>query len=579
MSKEWIIPPPHPERANAARRWQVPELIAQLLLNRGVEEPHSVQQFFEASMKELHTPDLLPGAVEAADRLVHAAQAGRRIVVYGDYDVDGTTGLSILWHMLKAAGAEVSYYVPHRVEEGFGLNTAAVQRLAEDGAHTIVSVDCGITGVEAAAHLAATETTLIITDHHTPPAELPDAAVIVHPIVGGAYPNPSICGAGVAFKLAWAIAQRLSDAARVRPELRALLMDLLPLAALGTIADVVPLWGENRIIARHGLAGLRESRNPGLRALIELAGLSGTHVEAEQVGFRLAPRINAAGRMGHARLAVELFTQASPERAHEIAQYLEEHNRKRQATERKITRNALARIEREGLADDTRRAIVLADEEWHPGVIGIVASRIVDRFHRPTIMIALNGKEGQGSGRSISRFDLHAGLEACAGRLISFGGHRMAAGLRVEKERVDEFAEAFVEVANQRLGGRDLLPKLKLDAEVELPELTLSAARAMTQLGPFGMGNPRPRFATDWLELATEPRTVGADGSHLQATFAQEGVQIRAIGFGMGSQLEDLKHMRRCRVAFEPIINNFNGRQTVEMQMLDLRFPDEAGNI
>ncbi|MEK7756260.1 MAG: single-stranded-DNA-specific exonuclease RecJ, partial [Planctomycetota bacterium] len=495
------------------------------------------------------------------------------IVLYGDYDVDGTTGVAILWHVLRQAGAEVTFYVPHRIDEGYGLNLEAVKRLVEDGAGMIVSVDCGITAVDIAKVLKDAGVTLIITDHHAPHAELPDAAAIVHPTVGGTYPNPHLSGAGVAFKLAWAIAQRLSGADRVTTEFRELLRELLPLAAIGTIADVVPLVGENRIIARHGLSVLPTSSLPGLRLLIESAGLSNGKISGYDVGFKLAPRINAAGRMGHARLAVELFTRADADRAREIALYLEEHNRSRQATERQIAKQAYEIIERDNLASDARRAIVLASPGWHAGVIGIVAARVVGRYHRPTVMIALNNGEGQGSARGIQHFDLADALSSCSQHLLAYGGHAMAAGLRIAADRVDAFTEAFVAEANNRLTGDDLVDKLRLDAQVPLHELTLPTAEAIVGLGPFGIGNPKPKFATDWLDLAYEPRCVGANQDHLQVSFQQNGTRIKGIGFGLGGAIEDLKQHRRCRVAFEPIINDFNGRRSVEMQILDLQFP------
>ena len=548
--------------------------MAQLLVNRGVSPGPEGDAFLSPRLKDLHPPQLLPGAVEAAEFVVEAVKAKRRIVLYGDYDVDGTTGVAILWHMLREAGAEPSFYVPHRVDEGYGLNLQAAGRLVADGAGLIITVDCGITATEVAASLAEAGVPLIITDHHAPHETLPHAAAIVHPGLGSDYPNEHLCGAGVAFKLAWAIAQRQSGSDRVSPEYRSLLQELLPLAALGTIADVVPLIGENRIIAKHGLESLPNSSLPGVRAIIESSGLGGEKISGYDVGFKLAPRINAAGRMGHARLAIELFTRADADRAREIALYLDDQNRSRQATERKITRQAREMVDKDNLAGDARRAIVLASEEWHAGVIGIVAARLVDRYHRPTILISLSDGEGQGSGRSIAHFDLAEALSGCAEHLESYGGHAMAAGLRIRADRVEAFTEAFVNLANNRLTCSDMEPKLRLDAQVSLDVLSLPTVEAIVGLGPFGLGNPRPRLATDWVELAAEPRCVGGGGEHLQATFHQDGVRMKGIGFGLASGIEDLKQHRRCRVAFEPMINDFNGRRSVEMRMIDLQFPE-----
>lgn len=573
MSRRWLISAPAADLSAAARRWQVPAVVAQLLLNRGLSADQPAATFLTPKLKDLYPPDQLSAATEAAARIVEAIDSQSKIVLYGDYDVDGTTGVAILWHTLARAGADVEFYVPHRIEEGYGLNPDAVRRLIQDGAQMIITVDCGITAIEEAETLAEAGVQLIITDHHAMHDPMPRADAIVHPGMDRGYPNPDLSGAGAAFKLAWAIGLEIAGADRVGPDFRSLLVEMLPLAALGTIADVVPLSGENRIIARYGLEGLATTPLPGLRALIESAGLGGGKISGYDVGFKLAPRINAAGRMGHARLAVELLTRADQDRAREIALYLEEHNRSRQATERQITRQAVEMIERDHLAGDARRAIVLASEGWHAGVIGIVAARIVDRFHRPTIMIALADGQGQGSGRSIQHFDLSAVLASCSEHLLSYGGHAMAAGIRIAEDRIESFTEAFVQMANNRLTGEDLIPKLRIDAVVALDELTMPTVEAIVGLGPFGIGNPRPRLATDWIELADEPRCVGQHGQHLQASFRQHGVCVKGIGFGLGALLQDLKQHRRCRVAFEPIINEFSGRRTVEMQMIDLKFP------
>ncbi|MGD2109806.1 MAG: single-stranded-DNA-specific exonuclease RecJ [Phycisphaerae bacterium] len=574
MSNRWIISPPARNLIGAAASWKVPPLLGQLLINRGLSPEAPASSFLSPQLADLCPPGALPGAREAARLVVEAVRAGDKIVLYGDYDVDGIAGVAILWHMLSLGGGEVSYYVPHRIQEGYGLNIEATRRLVEEGARLLVTVDCGITAHEVADEVSRAGAGLVITDHHAVQAPLPRADAIVHPVIGGEYPNPDLCGAGVAFKLAWSIAQELSEAERVKPEYRTLLTELLPLAALGTVADVVALVGENRIIAKHGLRSLARTSIPGLRALMESAGVEGTKVDDYAVGFKLSPRLNAAGRMGHARLAVELLTRADADRAREIALYLEEHNRSRRAVEGRILRQAVEMVEDANLAGDARRAIVLASDQWHAGVIGIVAARMVERYHRPMILIALADGEGQGSGRSIRHFDLSGALSECGEHLLAHGGHAMAAGIRIAEDRIEAFTEQFVQIANQRLTGRDLVNTLRIDAEIGLDELTLPTIEAVLGLGPFGPGNPRPRLATDWVELATEPRCVGKSQDHLQASFQANGARIKAIGFGMAKHAEDLKQRRRCRVAFEPLINEFNGRRTVEMQMIDLDFGD-----
>ena len=569
--KKWIISQPFQACNALAERWRVPRILAQLLLNRGLSPDQAADGFLTPQLVDLYQPELLHGATNAAEAIAGAINVRKKIVLYGDYDVDGTTGIAILWHVIKLAGGDVAFYVPHRIEEGYGLNIAASLKLADEGAGLIVSVDCGVTAVEAADALRGRGVDLIITDHHTPGAKLPAAVAVVHPGIDE-YPNPHLSGAGVAFKVAWALAQRVCGSQKVSVPFRDLLKELLPLTALGTIADVVSLTGENRIIARHGLQLLPHSRLAGIQALIESSGLKDAKIDCYDVGFKLAPRINAAGRMGHARLAVELFTRADAARSREITLYLEEHNRSRQAVERQIAKQAFEIIERDNLGSDARRAIVLAAEGWHAGVIGIVASKVVGRYHRPAIIIALANGEGQGSGRGVANFDLTSALGDCAGHLITHGGHAAAAGLRIESGKVEAFTEAFVAIANNRLTGDDLVPKLRLEGEVRLNEMTLPTAQAIAGLGPFGNGNPKPLLATDWVELAAEPRCVGTSGDHLQASFRQDGVHMKGIGFRLGEHLEDLKQHRRCRLAFEPIINEFNGRRSVEMQIADMQF-------
>ncbi|MBK9119945.1 MAG: DHH family phosphoesterase [Phycisphaerales bacterium] len=394
---EWIIHPPHPERDAFARAAGIRPLLAQLLLQRGVTRADAVGSFLAPEFKGLLPPAELPGAVAAGARLAAAARAGRRIVIYGDYDVDGVTATAILWHTLRAAGAQVAFYIPSRLEEGYGVNGEALDRLKEEGAEVVVTVDCGITAVEEAARARALGLELIITDHHQPRAEHPDAAVLVHPTALGRSRNPDLSGAGVALKVAWALAQDFCGAERVAEPFRTCLLDATAFAALGLIADVVPLTGENRIITSFGLRRLAATTNPGLRALIAVAKLTEREsFDDYDVGFRLAPRLNAIGRMGHARLAVELFTRADERRAQEIATTLDGENRNRQTVEKQIVREAERMVSDLGFDRESCRGIVLASPTWHAGVIGIVASRLVERFRRPTVLIALDDGMGQG---------------------------------------------------------------------------------------------------------------------------------------------------------------------------------------
>jgi single-stranded-DNA-specific exonuclease len=570
---QWKIKPPWAQCESMARCLGAHPLVVQLLYNRGLSEPELMQEFLEPRMSMLYAPEQLPGTREAAALIAAKAREHRRIVIYGDYDVDGISGTAILWHLLKLAGADVHFYIPHRIEEGYGVNAEALRQIAREGADTVVTVDCGVTAIDEARVARELGLTLIITDHHRPPATLPDAQAIVHPGVGGGYPNPDLCGAGVAFKLAWAIARELSNAEKVTTEFREFLTSAIGLVALGTIADVVPLMGENRVLAKFGLANLPASRLCGLNALITSARLGDQKkFDSEHVGFWLAPRLNAAGRMGHAHLAAELLTRADEDRAREIAEYLEGQNRDRQALERRIFNEAVEVIQANRLDADGRRAIVVAGEGWHAGVIGIVASRIVERFGRPAIMISLDNGDGQGSGRSVPNFDLHRALTDCAHHLVGYGGHAMAAGLRIKRASVEQFAESFVERANQRLTARDLEPTLELDAEVPPGAWSVPLARDLGRLGPFGPGNRKPRFASPVLHLEGEPRAVGKTASHLQFMLTDGRCRMKAIAFGQADQIEALRDRRQCRVAYGPSVNEFNGRVSVEMQVSNISF-------
>jgi single-stranded-DNA-specific exonuclease len=571
VARRWIIAPRHPDRDRLSREARIAPLMAQILLNRNVRTTTEARRFLNPELKELLPPEQLPGAVEAGKRLADAARAGHRIVIYGDYDVDGVSATAILWHGLKLAGANVDFYIPSRFDEGYGVNGEALEQIRAEGADLVVTVDCGITAVEEALRARELGLELIITDHHEPRETLPEVGVIVHPTAcDEASPNPHLSGAAIALKVAWALSRQVCGGAQVTPEYREFLLDATAFAALGLVADVVPLVGENRVIASFGLRHLCHTCNPGLKALIEVSGLAGkAKYDEYDVGFMLAPRLNAVGRLGHARLAVELFTRAAPERAREIASMLDTQNRKRQSVEREIFDQAVEMVVARGFDRESARAIVLASPDWHPGVIGIVASRLVDHFHRPTMLIALDGSTGQGSGRSIQHFPLHEVLSDCGQHLISHGGHAMAAGIRISTDQVDAFTDTFLAHAAQRLTPTDLCPSLRIDDEVDLGELVPGLIESIQRMAPFGVSNTRPRLATRPVELVDEPRAVGRGAQHLQFTVRQDRVYRKAIAFGRGRERDELADQRRLRVAFEPIINEWNGRRSVELKVVD----------
>jgi single-stranded-DNA-specific exonuclease len=551
-------------------------IVAQLLLNRGLNEPTTARDFLEAPMTDLHAPALLPGVTEAAERLHTAVQQNRRICVYGDYDVDGITGTALLWQVLRLMNAQVEYHVPHRLEEGYGLNGDTLRQLAAKGSQVILTVDCGISAVAEAEQAKQLGLELIITDHHEFKDRLPAADVLVHPrLPGGAYPFGGLSGAGVAFKLAWALAQRACGSDKVTPRYRDFLLDAVALAALGLVADVVPLQDENRIFVRHGLRRLRQTPSVGLKALMDVAGLgSKPRLCAEDVAFKLAPRLNAAGRLGWAWQVVELLTTNSPQRALDLARYLEEQNQERQRWERRILTEArdLAAVY------DGAPALVLASADWHPGVIGIVAGRLTDQFARPTLLIALargRGTDeliGQGSGRSVPGFALHEALQECGDLLLAHGGHAMAAGLKVAPDQIDTLRERFCACAARCFTAGPPVPRLVLDAEVPFSALTFGLLNDLDRLEPYGSANRRPLFLAGDVEVVGEPSRIGRGDLHLSFRVRQQGTTLRAIAFGMGERVEELMSRGgRCCLAFTPKVNEWNGRRTVELEVVDLQ--------
>jgi single-stranded-DNA-specific exonuclease len=579
VAKTWhLLPHDGGAVERLARETPVPPVVAQLLLNRGITDAERARHFLQAPFKGLREPSQLPGIAAAAERIHAALAAKRRICVYGDYDVDGLTGTAILWECLRLLGGLADYYVPHRIDEGYGLNAEALERIAQSGASVVITVDCGIASVREAEVARALGLELIVTDHHEPRDELPCADVLVHPrlppgTAGAPYPFGDLSGAGVAFKLAWALCQKASGATRVTPRFRDYLVDSVTLAALGIIADVVPLHDENRIFVRHGLARLRETSSIGLRALLEVSGLAnGAGLVAADVGFGLAPRINAAGRLGCSRLVVELLTTTNPTRATELARFLDQQNQERQTIERRILDEARQRLESVDL--DQTHAIVLADAQWHPGVIGIVAGRLAELYARPALMIALSAETaiGQGSGRSVPGFPLHRALRACGDGLLRHGGHAAAAGFKIPADHVDTFRERFCAYAAEHFRTSPRESRLILDAEVPLSAVTPGLVQSMARLEPYGAGNPRPLLLAGPVQLSGEPRRVGGGDRHLRFRARQHGTSLPAIGFNLGERFEELTAAEGwCSLAFTPTFNDWQGFRSVQLEVRDFQ--------
>jgi single-stranded-DNA-specific exonuclease len=594
--KQWVIRPPDPpgaDSAQLAKSLKVSPLLAHVLINRGITDAQTGSVFLRPKLTQLIDPAQMPGIEPAVQRLKQAITNKEKITVYGDYDVDGITGVAILWQVLKLLGADVDYYIPHRIDEGYGLNAEAVRTLAKSGTKLLVTVDCGVTAFSSAELAGQLGLDLIITDHHevSPPgdafaasgaepgsrsaATLPKAAALVHPALEKSYPNQDSAGAMVAFKLAWAIANAFNSGQKLEPTLREFMLNATSLAAMGTIADIVDLRGENRVLTSFGLKALPQCKLSGIQALIESAGLTGHSLDSFHIGFRLAPMLNAAGRMGHARLAVELLTSEKPIRSMQIAEYLKEQNSQRQQYERKIFKQACEMIVERNLHHPDRKSIVLANENWHTGVIGIVASRIVDKFYRPTIMINAGAAENgvaQGSARSIHGFCLLSAIKACSQHLISFGGHKMAAGVTIETEKINRFAAEFEAYAKQNLNEGDVTAKLYIDAVAQLSEFRNEMVSELQMLGPFGEGNPKPIFATKGVRLASPPRRVGSGREHLQLAITDNTNAVRCIGFRFGKLEKKLLEHEFFNVAYQPQLNTYNANTNVEFVLTDIQF-------
>jgi single-stranded-DNA-specific exonuclease len=551
----WTIEPVNVrEVRRLARELELSELTASVLVRRGLADPERARAFLEVEAPG-HDPFALGDMTAAVERIRAAVAAGEKICVHGDYDVDGVSATAMAVNVLRELGAEASWALPSRFDEGYGLTPGMLERLAGEECSLVVTVDCGITAVEEVAQARELGMDVVVTDHHRPGEALPDCPVVApRP---SEYPFSGLCGTGVVYKLGEALLGSDSES----------LHDQLDLVCLATIADVVPLLDENRWFVAAGLRVLGRTRRPGLRALMRVAGVDPASVEAGQIAFRLAPRINAAGRLGNPALALELLLGEDEQEAKKQAEGLEELNRKRQAVEERILNEATTEIESWPEARRGRRAYVLAHEDWHEGVIGIVASRLAERFFRPIVLIA--GAEGTwtGSGRSVPAYDLHSGVTACASMLERFGGHRAAAGFSIRPERLAEFTECFTAHADEALTDADLEPVTRVDAIVPPgTKLTLDLCHELERLGPFGLGNPAVSLLAPSCEL-TDLSTCG-EGKHLRFRVRLDGSDAGgAIAFGMGSQLDRCRRPGRYDLAFRLEENRWNGTSAPQLQI------------
>ncbi len=558
-----VAPEPDPDVVESLRReLSLPRALCAVLAVRGYSDGEAAKRFLRPHLPGLADPAVVPGMEEAADRILAAVRDDETILVHGDYDVDGIAGAALLTRWLRRLGGSVAPFVPHRLRDGYDFGPAGVEAARAADADLVVTVDCGIRAHDAVRWAREAGIDVVVTDHHQPGATLPEArAVVAAGRVDGVPGAESLSGTGVAYALCRRLAAEAGvDEGELHPH--------LDLVALATVADLVPLTGDNRTLTRYGLKALVRTTKPGLRALLEQVGLGEGEVDAGKVGWVLGPRINAAGRVGEARAALRLLLTEDRAEATELAERLEERNRERKDEDRRIRAEALALLgESYDPAEDY--GVVLASEGWHPGVIGIVASRVVDRIHRPVVMVALDGEKGRGSARSISGFHLADALEACAGHLERFGGHEKAAGMDLTREALPDFREAFRAEARRRLEGRSLRPTLEVDLELSLAEADDELHRFLRYVGPFGIGNPRPVFAARGVEAAA-PREVGT--GHLKLTLVQDDRRLEAIGFGLAERIRPGElGGGLLDAAFQLRENVYRGRRTLQARLLDLR--------
>jgi single-stranded-DNA-specific exonuclease len=566
MEYKWVQDCDYDEEIvhDIAKELAVPPIMARILLNRQIDSFDKAYSFFRPDLENLHDPYLMKDMDKAVERLHQALLSGENILVYGDYDVDGVSSAALVYLVLsRMVGPKVSYYIPDRITEGYGLSDKGIREAAESNVSLIVTVDCGVTAVQEIQLAKELGMDTVVCDHHQPSEHLPPAVAILDPkLPDSNYPFDELAGVGVAFKLLQGLYSKLD-----LPE--AELDEYLDLVAIGSCADIVPLIDENRILVRHGLDKINCNPRYGVRALLESSGLSNKEITAGLIVFVLAPRINAVGRLGDARRAVQLFSSQTLQQARTLARELEKENRARRDIDELTFKEAQEIVETKlNPLDD--KAFVLYKEDWHPGVIGIVASRIVEKFYRPTIMITVMDGVGKGSARSIANFNIYQAIKDCSHLLTGFGGHKYAAGLTIEEAKIPEFVESFKRAAMEYIRPEDLIPSIKIDGEIELAEFTPRFIRLLKLLGPFGPMNMRPIFMSRNLKILGEPNIVGQN--HLKLKLEQDGAVLDAIGFNMGEYIDRIEKNNGvidCVYIVEE--NRWNGKTQIQLRLKDIR--------
>ena len=560
----WSLLNPDQNTVSSVKKaFRTSEVIARVLTNRNILNPNLARPFFTPNLDMLHNPYLMQDMDKAVKRVLTNINSGKPIMVFGDYDVDGTTGAAALYLAFQKFGADVTYYIPDREKEGYGLSYHGIEVAKDIGIDLIITCDCGINAFVQVDFANEQNIDIIITDHHTTDTELPKAHAILNPKREDCgYPFKGLCGGGVAFKLITAIGNELNIPLTDYEE-------IIPLITLGTAADVVPIKDENRVIVHHGLNILENLEKPGLKTLLELAGLKG-HISVGQLVFSIAPRINAAGRIGDANRAVELLVTDDQDKARLLAKELDNENKRRQIIQQAVVDEALLKVNAE--ADlKNENALVLANAGWHPGVVGIVSSKIKEEFNRPTIIIALENGSGKGSARSVAGFDLYEALTACKTHLDDYGGHPMAAGLTLSNKKLEDFKKAFINFANERLTEENLQATLTLDSEIALQDITPRFMEFLDKLSPYGPGNMRPKFAIRNAEIAGAPKVIGKTGEHIRFKIRQGLKSYPAVGFGLSNKYEMLITGQPIDIACVVETNEWQGNTSIQMNVRDIK--------
>ncbi len=560
----WSLLNPNQNTVSSVKKaFRTSEVIARVLANRNILNPNLARPFFTPNLDMLHNPYLMQDMDKAVERVLKNIKSGKPIMVFGDYDVDGTTGAAALYLAFQKFGADVTYYIPDREKEGYGLSYHGIEVAKDIGIDLIITCDCGINAFVQVDFANEQNIDIIITDHHTTDTELPKAHAILNPKREDCeYPFKGLCGGGVAFKLITAVGNELNIPLTDYEE-------IIPLITLGIAADVVPIKDENRVLVHHGLNILKNLEKPGLKTLLELAGLKG-HISVGQLVFSIAPRINAAGRLGDANRAVELLVTDDQDKARLLAKELDNENKRRQMIQQAVVDEALLKVNAE--ADlKNENALVLANAGWHPGVVGIVASKIKEEFNRPTIIIALENGSGKGSARSVAGFDLYEALTACKTHLDGYGGHPMAAGLTLSNQKLEDFKKAFIDFANERLTKENLQATLTLDSEMALQDITPRFMEFLDKLSPYGPGNMRPKFAIRNVEIAGVPKVIGKTGEHIRFKIKQGLKSYPAVGFGLSNKYEMLITGQPVDIACVVETNEWQGNTSIQMNVRDIK--------